>query len=84
MAKVVLSDEAAEQLLALTNPLLSRIQAVLEQLAHWPQVSGAKPLRGTLKGHFRVRTGDWRIIIRPVGDVLWVVRIDNRKNVYED
>lgn len=84
MARVLFSDEAIEQVGKLTNPILARVQAVLERLEEWPQVSGAKPLRGTLKGHYRLRTGDWRIVIRPAGDDVWVVRIDNRKDVYED
>jgi len=84
MVQVVLSDEAVEQVGELTNPILARVQAVLERLEQWPQVSGAKPLRGALKGHYRIRTGDWRIVVRPSGSVLWVVRIENRKDVYED
>ena len=84
MARVLFSDEAIEQVGKLTNPTLARVQAVLERLEEWPQISGAKPLRGTLKGHYRLRTSDWRIVIRPAGDDVWVVRIDNRKDVYED
>lgn len=61
-----------------------RVAAILEKLKQWPQVSGAKPLRGNLKGHFRLRTGDWRIVLKPVGQILWVVRIDNRRDVYGD
>jgi mRNA-degrading endonuclease RelE of RelBE toxin-antitoxin system len=61
-----------------------RVAAILEKLKQWPQVSGAKPLRGNLKGRFRLRTGDWRIVLKPVGQILWVVRIDNRRDVYGD
>jgi mRNA-degrading endonuclease RelE of RelBE toxin-antitoxin system len=62
----------------------SRVAAILEKLVNWPQVSGAKPLRGNLKGHFRLRTGNWRIIVKPEGQILWIVRIDNRRDVYGD
>lgn len=66
-------------------PLAIRVRCygIIERLQKWPSVSGAKPLRGTLKGCFRIRTGDWRIIFRPEGSVIWIVRIDNRKDVYE-
>jgi mRNA-degrading endonuclease RelE of RelBE toxin-antitoxin system len=84
MAKVILSDQTVKQLGELSNPILARVQAVLERLEKWPAVSGAKPLRGTLKGHFRIRTGDWRIVIWPAGADVGVARIDNRKDVYED
>lgn len=45
------------------------------------EISGAKPLRGAWKGCFRLRTGDWRMIVKPAGDILWIVRIDNRRDV---
>jgi mRNA-degrading endonuclease RelE of RelBE toxin-antitoxin system len=61
-----------------------RVAAILEKLEQWPQISGAKPLGGNLQGHFRLRTGDWRIVVKPVGQVLWIVRIDNRRDVYGD
>ena len=84
MAKVVLSERAVADLARLTNPILARIQAILERLEKWPAVSGKKPLRGALKGCFRFRTGDWRVVVRPAGEMIWIVCIDNRKDVYED
>lgn len=84
MAKVVLSDQAVADLDRLTNPILARVQATIERLDKWPSVSGKKPLRGAMKGAFRLRTGDWRVVVRPAGDVIWIIRIDNRKDVYED
>jgi len=62
----------------------ARVSELFRRLAAWPDVSGAKPLTATWKGHFRFRTGDWRVIVRPAGNVLWVVRIDNRRDVYGD
>jgi mRNA-degrading endonuclease RelE of RelBE toxin-antitoxin system len=47
-------------------------------------VSGAKPLRGRMKGWYRVRTGDWRIIFTVTGRVLLITAISNRKDAYED
>jgi len=84
MVKVGLSDRAVADLDKLTNPILARVQGILERLEKWPGVSGAKPLRGALKGCFGIRTGDWRVVIRPIGEVIWIVCIDNRKDVYED
>ncbi|MFI5379257.1 MAG: type II toxin-antitoxin system RelE/ParE family toxin [Tepidisphaerales bacterium] len=56
----------------------------MDRLERWPDTSGAKPLRGGLKGHFRIRTGDFRIMFRVVADEVWIVRIEHRKDVYED
>jgi mRNA-degrading endonuclease RelE of RelBE toxin-antitoxin system len=49
----------------------------------WPEVSGAKPMRGDLAGHWRIRTGDWRVLFQVRADVI-IVRIDHRSRVYED
>jgi mRNA interferase RelE/StbE len=47
-------------------------------------VSGAKPLRADLVGHYRLRVGDWRIVFRVQGQDVIVVRIAHRKEIYED
>jgi len=36
-----------------------------------------------LAGHYRIRTGDWRIIFRLVKPNVIVVRIKHRSEVYE-
>lgn len=68
---------------ALPISIHRRVLDVLHRLERWPEISGAKPLRRELKGCFRVRTGDWRVVVRPQGDVVWVIAVDNRKDVYE-
>jgi mRNA-degrading endonuclease RelE of RelBE toxin-antitoxin system len=45
--------------------------------------------RRTLKrsewvGHYRIRTGDWRVLFRVVTPKLLVVRIKHRREVYDD
>ena len=62
--------------------MVRRINDALQRLEQWPKVSGAKPLRGNLKGCFRLRCGDWRIVFRAGGDDLFVIAIDNRRDVY--
>ncbi len=84
MVRVSLTVEAARQLSALKNPIVSRVHHLLEKLEQWSAVSGAKPLRGSLKGNWRLRTGDWRIVFRVTGDVVQVWAIDNRRDVYGD
>lgn len=76
------SAEGARGLEDIPLAIRLRCYGIIERLQHWPSVSGAKPLRGELKGCFRIRTGDWRVVFRPEGSVLWIVRIDNRKDVY--
>jgi mRNA-degrading endonuclease RelE of RelBE toxin-antitoxin system len=40
-------------------------------------------LRHEWAGHHRKRTGAWRVIFKVIGDVVLVVRIDNRRDAYE-
>ncbi len=50
------------------------------------QINGQTPNiapKSALKGCFRLRCGDWRIVFRPSGDDLFVTAIDNRRDVYE-
>ena len=64
--------------------MLPRILKALDRLERWPNVSGAKPLRGELAGHYRLRVGDWRIVFRVQGHDVIVVSVANRKDIYED
>jgi mRNA-degrading endonuclease RelE of RelBE toxin-antitoxin system len=80
---VRITPEAFQQIEALPVSIHRRVLSVLERMGRWPEVSGAKPLRYELKGCFRVRTGDWRVVVRSEGEIVWVIAVDNRKNVYK-
>ena len=82
MAKVVMTPAAAKQADAL--PLLIRlcVLRVVERLIGWPNVSGAKPLRGNLAGQFRVRTGDYRVQFYVSGDTVTIVKVGHRDGFY--
>lgn len=81
--RVVLTKEAEAEFVKLPATIQARVVHVLDRLTAWPNVSGAKPMRGDLKGHYRIRTGDWRIIFRADDGVI-VVRIAHRSTVYDD
>jgi mRNA-degrading endonuclease RelE of RelBE toxin-antitoxin system len=82
MATVVLSPTARDELEQLGNPIHARVLKLLARLEQWPNVSGAKPLRGELVGHYRLRTGDYRIQFHVVGDVVTVEKIGHRDGFY--
>jgi mRNA-degrading endonuclease RelE of RelBE toxin-antitoxin system len=84
MAKVVMTPEAEQQMHKLPRMIRYRLHDVVDRLGRWPITSGAKPLRHALKGHYRIRTGDFRVMFRVVGDEVWIVRIEHRKEVYKD
>jgi mRNA-degrading endonuclease RelE of RelBE toxin-antitoxin system len=78
MAHVVLTLAATAELDRLANPIHARILKLIDRLQLWPNVSGAKPLRGEFAGHFRMRTGDYRVQFRVAGDDVTVERIGHR------
>jgi mRNA-degrading endonuclease RelE of RelBE toxin-antitoxin system len=84
MPRVLLTPAADRQMRGLPRVLRYRLHDVVDRLERWPDISGAKPLRHRLKGHYRVRTGDFRVVFRVVADEVWIVRIEHRKSVYED
>ena len=61
-----------------------RVIAILDRLSHWPQVSGAKPLRHGLAGRYRLRAGDYRVQFRVEGQTVIIEKIGHRDGFYED
>jgi mRNA-degrading endonuclease RelE of RelBE toxin-antitoxin system len=83
MARVTLTPVARDQLELLGVPIHGRVLRLLDRLLHWPEVSGAKPLSGELTGHYRLRTGDYRVQFRVAGDDVLVEKIGHRDKFYE-
>jgi len=79
-----MTEDAQADFRRLPLSIKTRVVELLRRLAEWPNVSGAKPLRKKWKGYFRLCTGYWRVIVRPAGEIMWIVRIDNRRDVYGD
>jgi len=82
--RVVLAPEAQRDVASLPLTMRARLDAVITRLEAWPDVSGAKTLRKELKGHYRIRMGDWRVIFQVVRPDLIIVKIAHRSTVYED
>jgi mRNA-degrading endonuclease RelE of RelBE toxin-antitoxin system len=57
MARVTITRQAARQFDELPTPIRERVEKIMERLERWPDVSGVRPLRGPLAGHYRARTG---------------------------
>jgi mRNA interferase RelE/StbE len=76
----------SEDLPNLPSAMRSRIRAVIEQRLVVDPISYGKPLRYALRGHRRLRVGDWRVVYRvdATQRIVFVVAIDHRKDVYED
>jgi mRNA-degrading endonuclease RelE of RelBE toxin-antitoxin system len=80
---VTLTPEAAEGLEDMPLIIHARVVKLLERLAKWPAVSGAKPLSGPLAGRYRLRTGDYRLQFRVEGQAVIVEKIGHRDRFYE-
>jgi len=56
-------------------------RAIETRLIPEPYLTG-EPLRQSLKGHRKLRVGDYRVIYRVQGDEIIVLKIGHRKEVY--
>ncbi len=80
---VRLTATARKQLGQLPMSIRARMYGLIERLKKWPNVSGAKPLRGNLVGRYRLRTGDFRMQFRVVDNVVIIEQIGHRDGFYE-
>jgi mRNA-degrading endonuclease RelE of RelBE toxin-antitoxin system len=83
MATVTFQSAAARQFQALPERIKDRLVRVIARLERWPEVSGAKPLRGDLAGHYRIRSGDYRLQFHVQGDEVVIERVGHRDGFYE-
>ena len=62
-----------------TKAMIKR--AIKERLATQPEKYGS-PLQRTLKGYWKLRVGDYRVIFKISGYDIFILGIMNRKSVY--
>ena len=75
---------AEEDLPEIPKNLRQRIaRSVEERLATHPELYGA-PLKGSLKGYWKLRVGDYRVVFKIVGTEVWILAIIHRKAVHEE
>jgi mRNA-degrading endonuclease RelE of RelBE toxin-antitoxin system len=84
MAQVTIMPAAAAEFETLPRSIQTRIVHLFARLQQWPDVSGAKPLRGSLAGRYRLRTGDYRVQFRIVGEEVRIEKIGHRDRFYEE
>jgi len=71
-----------EDVLQIDAKLQGRIRRAIEQrLATEPSYYG-EPLRHRLKGYWKLRVGDYRVIYRIVAQEVWIFTIGHRKEIY--
>ena len=63
--------------------LRSRIKNAIEsRLTTAPHLYG-EPLRKTLRGYWKLRVGDYRVVFKIVAEEVWILGIIHRKKVYD-
>jgi mRNA interferase RelE/StbE len=79
-----LESVVREDIPTLSKDVRNRIRRAIERKLTSHPIEFGKPLRYSLKGARRLRVDDWRVIytIEPP-DVVLVVKIGHRKDVYE-
>jgi mRNA-degrading endonuclease RelE of RelBE toxin-antitoxin system len=82
--EVTITPEAAKEFDRLPPTIQRRMIAIFGRLRSFPAVSGVKPLRGSLAGQYRMRTGDYRLQFRVDDKRIIVEKIGHRDGFYED
>jgi mRNA interferase RelE/StbE len=73
----------SEDLQKLDNRTKARIRKAIEtRLIIAPEEYG-EPLRRTLKGYWKLRVGDYRVVFRVKGEEITIFGIRHRRDVYE-
>ncbi len=76
-------DVRSEDIPQINRDLRNRIARAIEsRLTTEPERKG-EPLRGTLKGYWKLRVGDYRVIFKVVRNEVWILAIIHRREVYE-
>ena len=71
-----------EDLPSINRNLHARLKRAIEQRLTTEPTFYGEPLRHHLKGYWKLRVGDYRVVYQVVGQEVWVYRIDHRKDVY--
>ena len=77
-------DVLKEDLKSIPLNIKERIRKAIETRLYTEPILSGQPLRQSLKGHRKLRVGDWRIIYRIEGDNIIILKIGNRREVYQE
>ena len=79
-----LNSVVDEDVPALPKNSKQQIQKAIEERLMVDPIGFGKPLRYSLKGHRRLRVGDYRIVYRIEGEnSVLIIAIKHRKNIYK-
>jgi mRNA interferase RelE/StbE len=73
----------SEDLPRLSSDIKSRIRKAIEQKITTAPHEYGFPLRKTLKGYWKLRVGDYRVVFKVAGDMVTIFCISHRKEIYQ-
>lgn len=77
-------DVLKEDLRHIPANIKERIRRAIETRLQTDPILYGQPLRQSLRGHRKLRVGDWRVIYRVESHNVIVLKIGNRKDVYDE
>lgn len=83
MVKVEWTAKAIEDLNKLDNLIARRIARKVAWFADNFEKITPEPLAGDLKGMFKLRIGDWRVIYQVEGEIAVIHFVGHRREIYE-
>ena len=85
MAKIEPHPErTTDDLTSVPVNIKTRIRKAIETRLMKDPILFGQPLRQSLKGHRKLRVGDWRVIYRVEHSNIVVLKVGNRKDVYKE
>lgn len=81
--RIDIAKTAAKQIASLEKIVQKRLGKKLQELSKSENiVASAKMLSGNLKGAYRERIGDYRILFEVRKDIISIVAVKHRRDVY--
>lgn len=77
-------DVSKEDIRHIPANIRARIRKAVESRLLKDPILFGQPLRQSLKGHRKLRVGDWRVIYRVEHSKVLILKIGNRKDVYQE
>jgi addiction module RelE/StbE family toxin len=81
--QIIYLEEVRKQVSALSVTIRQLIKTAIEERLMTNPISFGKPLRYSLKGFRRLRVGDYRITYEVKNNIVIIVAIKHRKDVYD-
>jgi mRNA interferase RelE/StbE len=76
------SDVKDIDLPKLNEKIKNRIKKAIERRLTTAPHQYGEPLRRTLKGYWKLRVGDYRVVFKVAHNEVWILGIVHRKDVY--